>query len=154
VEILSHAVSENLPFLAAMALRSDFLRQLQSSASLMASFEEFSLGAIPLARIPQIIEGPARVAELRFEESFVQHATRDAETEDALPLLAFVLRELWDRSPNKFLTLEGYKALGDKDAVLTPLVLAEAKPTDDELAALRQAFVPAMVRINGSYLVD
>ena len=33
-------------------------------------------------------------------------------------------------------------------------VLAEAKPADDELAALREAFVPAMVRVNdqGEYV--
>jgi hypothetical protein len=59
----------------------------------------------------------------------------------------------------KGLSLEGYKALGDEKAGLTPLenavreaaeaVLAEAKPHEDELAALREAFVPAMVRVNG-----
>ena len=33
-------------------------------------------------------------------------------------------------------------------------VLADAKPADDELAALREAFVPAMVRVNdqGEYV--
>ena len=58
----------------------------------------------------------------------------------------------------------GYTALGDEKAGLTPLenavrqaadaVLAEAKPADDELAALREAFVPAMVRVNdqGEYV--
>ena len=79
-------------------------------------------------------------------------------------MLAFVLRELLDRSPNKFLSLVGYQALGDPTAGLSPLenavrqaadrVLADAKPADDELAALREAFVPAMVRINdeGEYV--
>jgi hypothetical protein len=63
----------------------NFLGQLQSAASLTARFEEFSLGPMPLARVPQIIEGPARVAALSVEEAFVQQAARDAETEDALP---------------------------------------------------------------------
>ena len=62
LEILSQALSESLPFMAVMAMRSDFLGQLQSAAALTARFEEFSLGPMPLARIPQIIEGPARVA--------------------------------------------------------------------------------------------
>ena len=104
------------------------------------------------------------MAGLGVEDAFVQQAARDAETEDALPLLAFALRELLDRSSNKSLTLEGYKALGDEKAGLTPLenavrkaadeVLAEAKPADDELTALREAFVPAMVRVNdqGEYV--
>jgi TIR domain len=164
LEILSQALSEDLPFLAVMALRSDYLGELQSAASLTARFEEFSLGPMPLARIPEIIRGPARVAGLGVEEEFVQQAARDAETEDALPLLAFALRELLDRSVNKSLTLNGYKALGDENAGLTPLenavrqaadtVLADAKPAGDELAALREAFVPAMVRVNdeGEYV--
>jgi WD40 repeat protein len=164
LEILSQALSESLPFLAVMAMRSDFLGQLQSAAALTAKFEEFSLGPMPLARVPQIIEGPARVAGLSVEDAFVQRAARDAETEDALPLLAFALRELLNRSPNKSLTLAGYAALGDEKAGLTPLenavrqaadeVLAEAKPADDELTALREAFVPAMVRVNdqGEYV--
>jgi WD40 repeat protein len=158
LEVLSQALSESLPLMAVMALRSDFLGRLQSATALTVRFEEFSLGPMPLTRIPQIIQGPAKVAGVGVEEALVQQAARDAATEDALPLLAFALRELWDRSPNKLLSLDGYKALGDEKAGLTPLenavrkaadaVLAEAKPGDDELMALREAFVPAMVRVN------
>ncbi len=163
-EIINQAMAPDLPFMAVMALRSDFLGELQSAAALRAKFEEFSLGPMPQSRIPQIIQGPARVAGLGVEDAFVQQATRDAETEDALPLLAFALRELLDRSPNKYLSLDGYEALGDEKAGLSPLenavrkaaddVLAQAKPAEDELSALREAFVPAMVRINdqGEYV--
>ena len=165
LEILSRAMADDLPFMAVMALRSDYLGQLQSATHLTARFEEFSLGPMPLARVPQIIQGPARVAGLKVDDAFVQQAARDAETEDALPLLAFALRELLDRSGgDNYLSLDEYKALGDDKAGLTPLenavrraaddVLAEAKPTDEELAALREAFVPAMVRVNdqGDYV--
>ncbi|GGI21019.1 hypothetical protein GCM10010987_12280 [Bradyrhizobium guangdongense] len=158
LEILSQALSESLPFMAIAAVRSDYLGRLQSAAQLTARFEEFSLGPMPLTRIPQIIQGPAKVAGVNVEETFVQQAARDAATEDALPLLAFALRELWDRSSNKVLSLDSYNALGDERAGLTPLenavrkaadaVLAEAEPADDELVALREAFVPAMVRVN------
>jgi WD domain, G-beta repeat len=56
------------------------------------------------------------------------------------------------------------RALGEAEAKLTPLensvrkaaddVLAETKPGDEELTALRDAFVPAMVRVNdqGEYV--
>jgi len=164
-KILSLLQSENLPFIAVIALRSDFLGQLQSAASLTARFEEFSLTPMPLARIPQIIHGPARVAGLGVEEAFVQQAARDAETEDALPLLAFALRELLGWPSKNDLSLERYEALGDKEAGLTPLENAvrkaadralddEPRPTSDELTALREAFVPAMVRVNddGQYV--
>ncbi len=151
-EIINQTTSADLPFMGVLALRSDFLGELQSAAALRAKFEEFSLGPMPQSRIPQIIQGPARVACLGVEDAFVQQATRDAETEDALPLLAFALRELFDRSPNKYLSLYGYQALGDEKAGLSPLenavrkaaddVLAQAKPADEELSALREAFVP------------
>src|SRR6516162_2577269 len=116
------------------------------------------LGSMPLSRVPQVIEGPARRTGLRVEDEFVQEAAHDAETEDALPLLAFTLRELLDRSKVGSLTLQAYRALGDEAAGLTPLenavrkaadtVLAEAKATDEEQTALREAFVPALMRVN------
>ena len=164
LDVLSHVLSENLPFMAVMTMRSDFLGQLQSATGLTARFEKFSLGPMPLSRVPQIIEGPARVAGLGVEEASVQQAVGDAETEDVLPLLAFALRELQNWPSSKPLTLERYQALGDDKEGLTPLenavrkaadeVLADARPTDDELTALREAFVPAMVRVNdqGEYV--
>jgi hypothetical protein len=164
LEILSQALSESLPILAVMALRSDYLGHLQSATSLTARFEDFTLAPMALARIPEIIRGPAKVAGLYVEDAFVQQAARDAETADALPLLAFTLRELLGWPSNKPLTLERYEALRDEKAGLTPLenavrkradeVLADARPTEEELTALRESFVPAMVRVNdeGEYV--
>jgi hypothetical protein len=88
---------------------------------------------MPLARVPQIIEGPARVAGLQVENAFVQQAASDAETEDALPLLAFALRQLWDQ-PDKNFSLRAYNALGDAGAGLTPLENAVRKAADEVLA--------------------
>jgi hypothetical protein len=158
-EILNEALSNEQPFIVVMALRSDYLGSLQSMEHLSARFEEFSIGPMKLARIPQIIEGPARVANLSIEDELVHQAARDAETEDALPLLAFALRELYDRSAgDNHMSLDEYRALGNAKENLTPLenavrnraddVLAEARPTEEELTALRNAFVPAMVRVN------
>jgi TIR domain/AAA ATPase domain len=158
-EILSVAMSEELPYLVLLTMRSDYLERLQSATKLKAPFEEFSLGPLPLSRYAQIIEGPARVAGIGIEDEFVQQASRDAETEDALPLLAFALRELYDRNvKHDNLTLAEYRGLGDPKEGLTPLenavrkaadaVLDEFRPTDDQLTALRDAFVPAMVQVN------
>ena len=164
--ILSSAMADDLPFLAVMTLRSDFLGRLQAAGAdgLSARFEEVSLGPLPMAQIPEIIQGPARVAGLELEDAFVQAATADAATEDALPLLAFALRELWDRfGRDGRLTLASYQALGDSRADLSPLenavstradaVLAAMEPGPEERSALRQAFVPAMVRLEqGDYV--
>ena len=90
---------------------------------------------------------------------------RDAGTEDALPLLAFTLRELYDRYVGERgkggaqeLSLVQYTALGDPAAHLNPLensvrrradeVLSDAQLSDEEMAALREAFIGGMVRID------
>ena len=165
LEILSGALFENLPFLAIMAQRSDYLEALQSAESLTAKFEEVSLAPLPLSRVPQIIEGPARVAGLAIEDVLVAKASADAATEDALPLLAFALRQLYDRfGADNHLSLNDYVSLGDLKEGLSPLenavrtaadkVIADFQPSEDQLEALREAFVPAMVRVNdqGDYV--
>jgi WD40 repeat protein len=165
LRVLNALQDERLPFLVVLALRSDYLGQLQEAPALTAPFEEFSLKPMPLARVRDIIEGPARVAGLTVDDALIVAAMNDAATDDALPLLAFALRELYDRfGQKKQLTLEAYRALGDDAAHLSPLenavrrkadeVLAAAKPSPEDLQALRDAFVPAMVRVNpaGEYV--
>jgi len=159
LRVLNGLQDERLPFLVAMTLRSDYLSELQEAPALTAPFEEFSLKPMPLARVRDIIEGPARVAGLTVDGALVAAAMNDAATDDALPLLAFALRELYDRFGQKrHLTLEAYQALGDDAGQLSPLenavrrkadeVLAAAKPAAEDLQALKEAFVPAMVRVN------
>jgi hypothetical protein len=159
LDVLSDALSGYGPFIGLMALRSDFLEKLQLAEHLRVKFEEFSLGPLPLGRVAEIIQGPARVAGLRVEEAFVQQAVHDAEADDALPLLAFTLRQLYDRAAGeKYLSLQAYEALGDAKLELSPLensvrqaadgVLADLKPEPDAEMALKEAFVPAMVRVN------
>jgi WD40 repeat protein len=165
LRVLNGLQDERLPFLVAMTLRSDYLGALQQAPALTAPFEEFSLKPMPRARVRDIIEGPARVAGLTVDDALVAAAMNDATTDDALPLLAFALRELYDRFGQKrHLTLEAYRALGDDAGQLSPLenavrrkadeVLAAAKPAPEDLQALRAAFVPAMVRVNaeGEYV--
>lgn len=157
--IINTLASQQLPFIVLLTQRSDYLERLQTTAELHGRFEEFSLGPLPLSRYPQIIDGPARIAAIDIESGLSQQASRDAETEDALPLLAFALRALYDQDPkHDRLSLSNYNGLGDLAAGLTPLensvrkaadaVLEEMHLTETELAALRDAFVPAMVRVN------
>ncbi len=101
LRVLNGLQDERLPFLVAMTLRSDYLGELQQAPALTAPFEEFSLKPMPLARVRDIIEGPARVAGLTVDDALVAAAMNDAATDDALPLLAFALRELYDRFGQK-----------------------------------------------------
>ena len=170
--ILTAAMAADLPFMAVMTLRSEFLGRLQAAEKdgLTARFEEVSLAPMPMARIPEIITGPAKVAGLEVEEDFVKEAVMHAKTEDALPLLAFTLSDLYKRfgrddrlTKDEYLSM-GNGMVGDKD-YLSPLensvrrradeVLAEMQPTEEEKKALRDAFVSEMVHLeqdNSNYV--
>jgi WD40 repeat protein len=164
--ILSASMNGDLPFMAVMTLRSEFLGRLQAAEKygLTTSFEDVSLAPMSMAQIPAIIKGPAKVAGLEVDEAFVQQAAADAETEDALPLLAFTLREIVERYDGvRHISLADYLALGDAKAALSPLenavrrradeVLAALQPSEQQKNALRDAFVPAMVRFEqGNYV--
>ncbi len=162
---LNAFLDERSPFLVVMTMRSDYLGRLQLEPRLKSAFEQFSLRPMPLERVRSIIEGPAQVAGIAVDDALITAVTADAHTEDALPLLAFTLRELYDRSAGLGrLTAESYQALGDAQAQLSPLenavrrkadeVLRVAKPDKADLQALKDAFVPAMVRVNaeGEYV--
>ncbi len=163
--LMKASADDSSMFIGLITLRSDYLGQLQVAAEEVVRFEEFSLGPMPLNRIRQIIEGPARVAGLKVEEGLIAAASADAGTEDALPLLAFTLRELYDRYIDerdgggvRQLSLVHYAALGDTAGGLNPLensvrkradeVLAEANPSPEDLQALREAFIGGLVWIN------
>jgi hypothetical protein len=163
--VLNALLGERLPFLAVMALRSDYLGRLQQSPSLGSRIQVCSLKPMPLDRVRNIIEGPAKVAGIIVDDALIAAASADAPTEDALPLLAFALRELYDGSAGSGrLSVEAYRALGDAQAQLSPLenavrrsadqVLAAANPSPEDLQALKEAFIPAMVRVNeeGEYV--
>ena len=142
-----------------LTLRSDFLGRIQAAAGLNAPLLEVSLSPLPAERIAEIIRGPAQVAGLTVEDAFVQAAIQDATVADAMPLLAFALRQIHEHGgSDRLLTLADYRALGDPVAQLSPLenavrraadgVIALSQPSPGEREALRDAFVPALVRIN------
>jgi tetratricopeptide (TPR) repeat protein len=149
------------PALVVMTLRADHLGDLQAAGG--PGFEAFALAPVPLDRIGAIVQGPARVAGLEVDEALPAAMMRDAESAEALPLVAFALRRLWDqRGARGRLDAAAYEAL--RDGALTPLdvivreaadaALAAATPTDEERAALREAFVPALVKVDvaGAYV--
>ena len=156
---LSRMLGAGLPFVVVATLRSDHFGEIQKSAGLDTEFEEFSLRPLPVERIGDIVRGPARVAGLDVEDGLVARIASDARSTDALPLVAFALRRIYDQfGDDGRLRLNEYESLRDAAAGLSPLetlvrdtaseTLARARPTPEEIAALREAFVPGMVRIN------
>ena len=156
---------QSQPVLVLLTLRSDHLGELQQWAQDIGLFEQFSLPPLPPARLAQVIEGPARVAGLGIAPGVVDAVMHDAGTGgggDAMPLLAFTLRELWSRASadagadGPVIRLTDYQSLGDAGAGLNPLENAVRRRADELVAplddaarrTLRQAFVGALVRVD------
>ena len=164
VAVLAALLQPPLPLQAVMTIRADAMGSLQALPALVNTLDTLPLGPLSLERYREIIEGPARVAGLKVEPAFVERAIHDTATEDALPLLAFALRRLHEQyGADGVLSLSDYQALGDPAGGLSPLenavkqaadgVLKAQRPDEASLKALREAFVPAMVRVSeqGSY---
>jgi WD40 repeat protein len=148
------------PMITLMTIRSDYLPSLQETEEQINGFEIVPFGPLPNARIEQIIRGPASVAGVEIEDEMVHQAIEDAVTEDALPLLAYVLEQIYQRTPQgERLSLQSYQQLGTKDDDATkasPIENAVRQAADRALngsseeakQALREAFIPDMVRFN------
>lgn len=158
LEVLAVALTQALPLQALMTIRADAMGALQGLTALANTFETLPLGPLSIERYREIIEGPAKVVGLTVEPAFVERAIRDTATEDALPLLAFALKDLYSNfGADGLLSLNDYQALGDEAAGLSPLEntvrraaheALKPEPGAAALQALRDAFVSAMVTVN------
>ncbi len=156
--LLNRLLDDSLPFVAVAALRADHLPEFQDRRWLTAPCDLLPLDAMPLERIGALVHGPARVAHVRVEEGLVTALTRDAERPDALPLVAITLNALYERfGRDGALTLAEYESLGARGEGLSPLdrivreraeaALAAQGRTEEDDRALREAFVPRLVRV-------
>jgi WD40 repeat protein len=96
--------AEGSPIMALGTMRSDFLGVLQRSAHFQGvGFKSLSVGPMSTQSMHQIIVGPAELGAIeldrgtRGEKGLVERLLGDTGTADALPLLAFTLRVMWDK---------------------------------------------------------
>jgi WD40 repeat protein len=131
--------------------RSDFFHKIQSEPSLLRLLE----GRGPMPVLPpsadslqRLIEEPARLAGLRFEErgglSLAHRILRDAVAHaELLPLLEYVLRELYEQSckTNRCLTFASYEDLGGLEGA----VGRQAESAFNSLPGDAQAALPELL---------
>ena len=85
-------------WLLVLTLRSDFLGQFQSDPAMGSLESEFlPVQSMSTDQWVSIIEGPAKLSGLKLEPELTEAMVQETRTEDALPLLAFTLRELYER---------------------------------------------------------
>ncbi len=134
-------------------MRSDFLGQFQTKRELIGlPYEPWPIGPLKPDGLTRVIGGPAEVCGLRLGTGLVEALVADTRSPNALPLLAFTLRLLFDRhGVDGLLTVEQYRCeLGSLESAIAKTAdqeLASPRFGDVEKQALRTAFL-ALVRIN------
>jgi hypothetical protein len=134
------------------------LQGLPEETELALLTETIPLMPMPLKQIPRLIEGPATIASLIVEPGLPERIMRDVESPEGFPLLAHTLRLLHERSAqDKRLTLANYESLASSNHGLNPVqnsvrlaadrAVRGVHPSASELDALRDAFVPYLVRL-------
>ena len=139
-------------------MRSDFFDRLETMPRLLAlsgGEARYVLAPPEPAEIAQIIMQPAREAGLRFEvdagralalDEVIRHAAaRDA---GALPLLSFLLDQLWQRrSDTGTLTFAAYAALGGLEGALGRRAEEAFASQPPEVQAALPAILRALVAV-------
>jgi DNA-binding beta-propeller fold protein YncE len=105
---------ENSPLFVLAAMRSDYLDALQQNGQLAGlDFKNLSLGPLSEQGLRDVIERPAELGGIVLENGLADALVRDTGTTDALPLLAFTLRVMWDRHHQRHhFSIAEYEALG------------------------------------------
>jgi hypothetical protein len=110
--LLGEAIAGPVQVVAAM--RSEFLDDFRDLPALAAvPIEAYVLAPLGREMLRDVIEGPAKVARLRLENGLAAALVADTASGEALPLLAFSLRQLADGLPaGGELTIGRYRDLG------------------------------------------
>ncbi len=135
------AESSGLPLRICVALRADQQDAWEANLPLDCA-ESFRLQPLRRERLAEIIEGPAANVPLTLGPGLVNALVADTEKSGGLPLLAFALRELWDRygSSGGEITLDDYVAgIGGLEGSIGRTVngiVARVQPGDDNSTTL------------------
>jgi WD40 repeat protein len=104
LSVLGGGMGPGSPVTIVMTVRSDRFDEVQRLPVIGPAIRaSLVIDRLSRSQLAMVIEGPARRADLTFEDGLVSRLIDDAtrgssgETADALPILAFVLREMYDR---------------------------------------------------------
>ena len=106
--------ADDSPILGLATMRSDYLGSFQRCGALVGvGFASLSVGPMAKEAMREVIEQPAKLGGLQLEPGLTDLLLDDTGSSDALPLLAFTLREMWNRYRDDLLLgIDEYRALG------------------------------------------
>ena len=148
--------AESCPLLILGTMRSDFLGAFQRNLALRSvDYESLSLGPMQDEGMRRVIIEPAKLGALELETGLADRLLKDTETPDALPLLSFTLRVLWEKHHQRGgLEVRDYDDLGGLAGAISKEADALLRSTEKagRTEDLRRAFL-RMARLSeeGSY---
>lgn len=112
LDLLGEATGVTSPVTVVLALRSEFLTRTLDSTSLRGLFQSpMILEPLDSGNLSRVIVEPARKAGLSFESGLAERMVEDTGSGEALPHLAFTLRELYARlGTDRLITHEMYES--------------------------------------------
>jgi type II secretory pathway predicted ATPase ExeA len=108
------------PVQVVVAMRSEFLDDLRALPALAGiPIEAYVLAPLGREMLRDVVEQPAKVARLRLDDGLVAVLVTDTDSGEALPLLAFILRQLAEGlAAGGTLSLSRYRDLGGVQGAL------------------------------------
>lgn len=151
--------AKDCEFLLVVTMRTDFRGEFEIHSELgHLPFKTYPVIPLKIEAFEKIIEGPAELDGLELESGLVSSIINDIESRNALPLLAFTLRELWNRyGSDKKLTIAEYRdklgGLHNSVAKVAESVLQASAPSGKQLEDVRAALT-SLAKINeeGQYV--
>ena len=147
IRIIGPAASGAGPLRLLFTLRSEFLSGFLHQPGLADLIRDtMAIGPLERSRMPSVITGPAQRAGLVFQSGLVERMVEDAQGGDALPLLAYTLRQLCERAgPDVSISVAAYEASGGVLGALR--AQADRLLGDLDRAGLGNAVLPALVKL-------
>jgi WD40 repeat protein len=114
LDALGAALEEATQLWVVATIRSEYVTAvLQERAIANVIGPAVVIGRLDRSRIPEVIEEPARKGGVDLDPGLAGRMVEETVGGDALPLLAYTLRQLYDRAaPGRRITTEAYEAIG------------------------------------------
>jgi WD40 repeat protein/energy-coupling factor transporter ATP-binding protein EcfA2 len=114
LRLLGGALGDDSPLWVVATVRSEFLSTAPERAGLAEVVDDpLMIEPLSRSRLPEVIERPAQRAGLDFAPGLVERMVEETTGGDALPLLAYTLRELYQRAgPDGMVSAADYEAVG------------------------------------------
>ncbi|BCL31772.1 AAA family ATPase [Streptomyces aurantiacus] len=141
LEALRSCVEQDSAIHVLATLRVDFLGRLLGTGHAEVFQHPIAIGTLSRGQLAQVVERPGALVDLSFAPGVVDTIVDETGTDDALPLLAYLLQELYFASgPGQTVTDDMYRRLGGVAGALSRQAdhtVADLSPRDGIDVVLR-----------------